>query len=308
MDKTFWRRSSRARGVIGVFNGSSASRNRRGNSGVLRASLASADTLNWIAASGDFSAGGNWDLGYAPGGGDTASIANSGASTLAIAYSAAPAAVWLGNGASTGGTLTIASGGSLASDALVLGQAGGHGVFFLAGGTLSTSSIAIGNGGIGLLYFDAGILQAAADGQLISGLNGAYLRAGGATIDSNGFTITINQPLLHDPSLDANRDGGLKKIGGGTLTLNSQDTFTGGLTVTAGKLVVSRSNGLANLSNLTIGSAFSPDATVPEAAVDNASAIAPVPEPGTLLLFVAGLCGAAAAACLRGRRARIATL
>ncbi len=166
------------------------------------AACALADTFNWNVASGDFSQGSNWDLGFAPQSGDTAVIANSGACTLSTDYSAVPAAVWLGNGASTAGTLTIASGGSLDSGGVVLGQDGGRGTLVLGGGTLSVPSVANGSSGVGILYFDAGTLEASAGGsQLASGLTAAYIRAGGATIDTNGYNVILLEPLASDPAL-----------------------------------------------------------------------------------------------------------
>ena len=53
-------------------------------------------TVFWNSASGDFSAGGNWDVGFAPRSIDTAAIQNGGISTLSTGYSATPAAVWVG--------------------------------------------------------------------------------------------------------------------------------------------------------------------------------------------------------------------
>ena len=48
-----------------------------------------------------------------------------------------------------------------------------------------------------------------------------YVKAGGAIIDSNGFNIGALLPLLHDPALGGTPDGGLTKLGGGTLSLST---------------------------------------------------------------------------------------
>ena len=56
------------------------------------------------------------------------------------------------------------------------------------------------------MYFDGGTLQATgSNNQFLAGLGAAYLRAGGATINSNGFAVSINQALGHDPALGATR-------------------------------------------------------------------------------------------------------
>ncbi len=70
-------------------------------------------------------------------------------------------------------------------------------------------------------------------------------------IDSNGNNITINQPLAHDPSGPA-ADGGLTKVGSGTMTLTAANTYNGGTTVNAGTLAVSSSANMGT-GGLTFG-------------------------------------------------------
>ena len=63
--------------------------------------------------------------------------------------------------------------------------------------------------------------------------------AGGAIIDTNGFNATIAQPLLHSNIAgDEITDGGLTKLGNGTLTLTASNTYTGITTITGGTLVL----------------------------------------------------------------------
>ncbi len=210
-------------------------------------------TVFWNASSGDFSAGGNWDVGFAPRTVDTAAIQNGGASTLSTAFSGSPAAVWVGDGASTSGTLTLAAGGSLSCGAMVLGQSGGSGTLVLGGGTLSAPSIAQGAGGSGSLYFAGGTLQpTGSNSQFLTGLSAAYVSTGGATINTNGFAVAINQALGHDPALGATADGGLLKTGSGSLTLGGANTYTGGTTITAGTLKAGAANTLSPNSAVTI--------------------------------------------------------
>jgi autotransporter-associated beta strand protein len=81
---------------------------------------------------------------------------------------------------------------------------------------------------------------------------------------------------------------------GGTLILSGSDTYTGGTFVTAGRLEVTTAAALPEGSSLTIGAnarfVFDPTGTAAPLAV------APVPEPGTLVLLLAGAMLAAFAA------------
>jgi autotransporter-associated beta strand protein len=70
----------------------------------------------------------------------------------------------------------------------------------------------------------------------------ANVRDGGARINTNGFDITIAQALEHsDVGGDAEVDGGLIKLGAGTLTLSGMNSYTGATAVNAGGLVLSGS-------------------------------------------------------------------
>jgi autotransporter-associated beta strand protein len=65
----------------------------------------------------------------------------------------------------------------------------------------------------------------------ITGLDLATIRSGGVTIDSSSFAITIGQSLL-----TGGGNGGLTKIGSGTLLLNGTNTYTGTTLVSFGTL------------------------------------------------------------------------
>jgi len=66
----------------------------------------------------------------------------------------------------------------------------------------------------------------------------ANVLAGGAKIDTDGYSIVMNVPLTEDAM---STGGGLTKLGEGRLTLGGANTYTGGTTVEAGALYVAGS-------------------------------------------------------------------
>ena len=101
------------------------------------------------------------------------------------------------------------------------------------GSTLATQGV---SGATGTVNFDGGTLRTIGSTSLLGGLANVYVQAGGATIDSNGYFVSIAQPLVHDPNLGATPDGGLTKAGGGTLSLTTAQSYTGPTIVTGGTL------------------------------------------------------------------------
>ena len=118
-----------------------------------------------------------------------------------------------------GGTLTVTGGVEIGSGATLEVQ---------SGGTLNLSSLAQGTGTATLLLA-GGTLEAA--GTLTSAMP-IVIGAGGGTIDTNGYNVTLDGPLSAAAST-----GTLIKSGAGTLTLSGVSTFTGGTSVLAGALV-----------------------------------------------------------------------
>ena len=121
------------------------------------------------------------------------------------------------------------------------GQYSGHdSVFELkAGGVFTTPFVRQydGSSGGGTFLFNGGVLKAnKADS---SGFiqNSAYLTvkvgAGGGTIDADGKNISIKRPIEPD-----GEDGGMKFIGGSTITFDAAPTYTGGTTIELGTKVV----------------------------------------------------------------------
>ncbi len=119
----------------------------------------------------------------------------------------------------------------------------------LNGGVLKTgglTSAAVNPGGA-ILNFNGGTLQAGASNATFIPDSPTSLtskvQAGGAVIDSNGFTITIADALEHDAALGATVDGGLTKNGAAALTLSGANTYTGTTTVNAGTLAFANNTG-----------------------------------------------------------------
>jgi fibronectin-binding autotransporter adhesin len=106
-----------------------------------------------------------------------------------------------------------------------------------------------GGGGTGTFNFNGGTLQATDnvyDVSFVGNLTTANVQLGGADIDTNGYNVTVAQNLVHDTTAGAPvRDGGLTKVGAGTLTLTGASTYNGGTTVSAGTLLANNTSGSA---------------------------------------------------------------
>jgi autotransporter-associated beta strand protein len=146
--------------------------------------------------------------------------------------------LFVGKGAGSAGTLTQA-GGTVASATggginVIFGNGSGStGTANLNGGTLVARQIS-GIGGTTTLNFNGGVLQAGAGAvaNFMAGLTTANIQAPGAVIDSSTNRISIAQSLQGDPA----GDGGLTKIGNGTLFLDGFNTYTNVTTVSFGSL------------------------------------------------------------------------
>jgi autotransporter-associated beta strand protein len=148
-------------------------------------------------------------------------------------------------------------------------------------------------------------------------ITGGTLQLGTGVIGQDGSIATTssvvdNAALVYDlagsqtASYAISGSGSLSMIGGGQLILTgTANTYTGGTFVTGpGSLTVTSPSGIEDGTNLYIGSSVGmlgfPAPVVPASAV-SASAVAPVPEPGTLVLVAIGFGTAAVYRRLRRR-------
>ncbi len=209
-----------------------------------------------------------------PGGGGTFSLQliNNMSYTMTSGTLIVPYALEVGNqpvngytGATTitqlGGTATVTGGlfirawgssynlggGTLDADVKFGGLTTNTGYFHLGGGLLKASTIT-GNtaSNYGVFFFDSGTLQAKALGSgenWVVGNPSLLVSNGGAKIDTAGYNRTIGAQIGHDGSASA-IDGGLTKLGEGTLTLSSTLSYTGNTTVEAGTLQLNSTTAL----------------------------------------------------------------
>lgn len=102
----------------------------------------------------------------------------------------------------------------------------------LDGGTLITNGIENDANGTTHVFLNGGLLKARVNSlNFLQGMSGVTVRNGGAKIDTNGVSITINQSMIGEGD-----DGGLTKTGDGTLRLNGTNAFVGTTTITNGTL------------------------------------------------------------------------
>ncbi|MGC3992464.1 MAG: autotransporter-associated beta strand repeat-containing protein [Chthoniobacteraceae bacterium] len=155
----------------------------------------------------------------------------------------------------------VTHGGSTALDMQYAGNSSTNNTYNLNAGTLTIGQVTSSAvSGTRTFNFNGGTLQVASSAtastffNLGGGNSFANVRNGGAIIDTNGYSVTVAQALIHSNVAGDNAtDGGLIKKGAGAMTLGGANTYTGPTMVKAGALIVS--NSLSSSSTVTIGDA-----------------------------------------------------
>ena len=117
---------------------------------------------------------------------------------------------------------------------------GSTGTIYLVSGSLAVGKFRPYQG-YERFYFDGGTLKAlSSKTDFMTGLDLVEVREGGAVIDTAGENITIAQSIAHDSrGGEPAKDGGLTKLGDGTLTMTGTLGFTGDLGADGGTLNLS---------------------------------------------------------------------
>jgi len=143
------------------------------------------------------------------------------------------------------GTVNLNGGSLTATDANIFlglnnnnntgGANNNIGRLYLNGGTVSANLFVKGTGSAIIKFNGSTVKATDSSDDYFSGFDSADLevQSGGLKFHTNGFTVGISQSLAGE--------GGLQKLGTGTLTVEGANTYTGATTVSEGTLLVTGS-------------------------------------------------------------------
>ena len=143
--------------------------------------------------------------------------------------------ILFGQLASGSGTLTI-SGGTVNSHYLRMGDSNGTHTVNLDGGTLKTDWIRR-NNATAVFNFNGGLLMVNTNPTspwFAASVSNVFIKTGGAIIDTAGKNVTIEPNI--QPFSGSN--GGLTKMGSGTLSLAGMNTYSGATVISNGTLQI----------------------------------------------------------------------
>jgi autotransporter-associated beta strand protein len=192
-------------------------------------------------------------------------------------------------------SLTIAAGALVNAQGRNALSVANHIPVTVNGGTLNANDA---ENNLGALTLNGGALTGNGDSGVVGsfGLLGDVSVSGSPTISANYITtFGGKRTITTAPNSMLNWSGtifdgpigqtALNFAGSGTTILSGSNNYTGGTTVSGGTVIVTTPQGLADGSSLIVGNPLAfPAAIVPPA---SQSAVAPVPEPGTLALSAA---------------------
>jgi autotransporter-associated beta strand protein len=118
---------------------------------------------------------------------------------------------------------------------------------------------------------------------------GTYLISAPVVLNGDlNFSASAGSTLTIDGNISESSTSSLTVSGAGTLVLSGTNTYSGGTLVSSGTLTVASSESLLDGSSLTVGAASAFPSAI-GAPTPAAQCVAAVPEPGTLVLVLAGL-------------------